>query len=66
MLLVGGAPFDETILMWCNYVARTPDEIRAARDDWEAHRRFGEVPAYNGPRLQAPDLLKFARPNPAS
>ena len=66
VLLVGGAPFAETILMWWNFVARTPDEIRQARDDWEAHRRFGDVPAYNGPRLAAPDLLRLARPNPAS
>jgi hypothetical protein len=40
--------------MWWNFVARTPDEIRAARDDWEAHRRFGDVTAHNGPRLSAP------------
>lgn len=66
VLLVGGAPFDEPILMWWNFVARTEEEIVAARDDWEAHRRFGDVPAYRGPRLAAPDLLKFARPNPAS
>jgi hypothetical protein len=65
-LLIGGPPFPETILMWWNFVARTPDEIRDARDDWEAHRRFGEVVAYDGPRLPAPDLLRLARPNPAS
>ena len=66
VLLVGGEPFPETILMWWNFVARTPDEIRAARDDWEAHRRFGDVTAYNGPRLSAPELLRLARPNPVS
>jgi quercetin 2,3-dioxygenase len=66
VLLVGGPPFPETILMWWNFVARTPDEIRDARDDWEAHRRFGEVDAYNGPRLAAPDLLKLSAPNPVS
>lgn len=67
VLLVGGAPFAETILMWWNFVARTPEEIRRARDDWQAHhRRFGDVPAYDGPRLEAPDLLKLAHPNPAS
>ena len=66
ILLVGGLPFPETILMWWNFVARTPEEIRQARDDWEAHRRFGEVPAYNGPRLPAPDLVRLARPNPVS
>jgi redox-sensitive bicupin YhaK (pirin superfamily) len=66
VLLVGGAPFPETILMWWNFVARTPDEIRAAREDWEEHRRFGEVPAYRGPRLPAPALVRLARPNPVS
>jgi redox-sensitive bicupin YhaK (pirin superfamily) len=63
-LLIGGAPFGETILMWWNFVARTPDEISEARDDWEAGRRFGEVRAYEGPRLAAPPLV--ARPVPAN
>jgi redox-sensitive bicupin YhaK (pirin superfamily) len=66
VLLIGGTPFPETILMWWNFVARTPDEITQARDDWEAHRRFGEVPAYNGPRLPAPELTRLAQPNPIS
>jgi redox-sensitive bicupin YhaK (pirin superfamily) len=66
VLLIGGAPFGETILMWWNFVARTPEEIRQARDDWEAHRRFGEVRAYKGPRLAAPDLIRLANPNPVS
>jgi len=38
----------------------------AKRDDWEAHRRFGDVPAYNGRRLAAPDLVRLAAPNPVS
>jgi quercetin 2,3-dioxygenase len=66
VLLVGGIPFPETILMWWNFVARTSDEIRQAREDWEAHRRFGEVVAYDGPRLNAPELVKLAPPNPVS
>ena len=66
VLLIGGRPYDETILMWWNFVARTPEEIRLAREDWEAHRRFGDVPAYKGPRIPAPDLLKLATPNPVS
>jgi quercetin 2,3-dioxygenase len=65
-LLIGGPPFPETILMWWNFVARTPAEIADARADWEAHRRFGDVPAYNGPRLSAPSLMRLARPNPVS
>lgn len=63
-LLIGGAPFAEPILMWWNFVARTTEEIVAARDDWEARRRFGEVRAYAGDRLPAPRFL--ARPVPAN
>jgi quercetin 2,3-dioxygenase len=63
-LLLGGAPFDEKILMWWNFVARTTAEIEAARDDWEKGRRFGEVAAYDGPRLPAPRFT--ARPVPAN
>jgi len=66
LLLVGGPPFPERILMWWNFVARTPQEIAAARTDWEERRRFGEVTGYSGPRLAAPSLLKFANPNPVS
>jgi hypothetical protein len=66
VLLIGGPPFPETILMWWNFVARTPDEIRDAREDWEAHRRFGEVAAYKGARIPAPELVRLAQPNPVS
>jgi quercetin 2,3-dioxygenase len=62
VLLLGGAPFGETVLMWWNFVARTTDEIVAARADWQAGRRFGEVRAYEGPRLEAPPFV--ARPVP--
>jgi hypothetical protein len=48
LLLVGGPPFPEKILMWWNFVARTPQEIADARTDWEERRRFGEVTGYSG------------------
>jgi len=63
-LLLGGAPLGETVLMWWNFVARTADEIVAAREDWQAGRRFGEVRGYPGPRLEAPGYV--ARPVPAN
>ncbi len=56
-LLLGGAPFGETILMWWNFVARTTEEIVAAREDWEAGRRFGVVRSYKGERLHAPPFV---------
>ena len=67
LLLIGGVPFREPVVMWWNFVARTRDEIAAARDDWEAGReRFGEVRAYEGARLNAPPLSRIVPPNPAS
>ncbi len=66
LLLIGGMPFPEKILMWWNFVARTPEEIRQARDDWENHRRFGEVKGTQLKRLSSPDLTRLAPPNPVS
>jgi redox-sensitive bicupin YhaK (pirin superfamily) len=56
VMLLGGVPFGETILMWWNFVARTAEEIQAARENWQQHR-FAEVPTYQGPRTEAPDLV---------
>ena len=64
VLLIGGPPFPETILMWWNFVARTAEEIAQARTDWEERRRFGDVVAYNGPRLERaqPDAIRASEP----
>jgi redox-sensitive bicupin YhaK (pirin superfamily) len=56
VLLLGGPPFGEAIVMWWNFVARTHQEIEEARQDWVQRRRFGEVKAYRGQRLDAPPL----------
>jgi redox-sensitive bicupin YhaK (pirin superfamily) len=56
MLLLGGAPFEEQIVMWWNFVGRSNDEIAAARADWVSGDRFGNVAGYDGFRLPAPDL----------
>ena len=56
VLLIGGEPFGEEVLLWWNFVARTRAEIEAARADWEAGRGFGEVRGYPGARLAAPQL----------
>lgn len=44
MLLVGGTPFEEPILMWWNFVGRDKAEITEARDQWMTNDpRFGVV-----------------------
>ena len=44
LLLLGGEPFPEPVLMWWNFVARTEQEIDAAYDSWTAQDdRFGRV-----------------------
>ncbi|GHG78181.1 hypothetical protein GCM10018779_57800 [Streptomyces griseocarneus] len=55
-LLLGGEPFEERIVMWWNFVARTNDEIAQAREDWMTGDRFGDVHGYDGDRLGAPAL----------
>lgn len=43
-VLLGGEPFDEPILMWWNFVARTREEIDTAYASWSAQDdRFGRV-----------------------
>ncbi len=56
LLLLGGEPFEEQLVMWWNFVGRSGDEIAQARKDWEEGVRFGEVHGYDGARLRAPAL----------
>jgi quercetin 2,3-dioxygenase len=63
LLLLGGVPFSEEILMWWNFVARTGEEVATARAQWQAgpptggpDHHFGAVPGYDGPALAAPEL----------
>ena len=55
VLLLGGVPFEEQILMWWNFVARDHDEIEAARAEWMNQERFGVVRDAGAP-LPAPSL----------
>ncbi|MFF7989238.1 pirin family protein [Kitasatospora xanthocidica] len=56
VLLLGGEPFDEKIVMWWNFIGRSTEEIARARADWMSGTRFGEVHGYAGDRLPAPEL----------
>jgi len=64
ILLIGGAPFGEEILVWWNFVARTPVEIETATRDWNAGR-FGAVTGSPAPPLIAPSVAGLnLRPSP--
>lgn len=54
VLLIGGEPFKENVLLWWNFVGRTRDEIATATETWNAHTAFGEVQGYIGDPLPAP------------
>ncbi len=44
VLVLGGVPFEEQVLMWWNFVGRTREELSAAVQEWnEGSARFGEV-----------------------
>lgn len=56
VLLIGGTPFGEKILVWWNFVARTREEMAEATRDWNSGRRFGAVHGSPAPALIAPDV----------
>ena len=55
LLLLGGPPFGEEILLWWNFIGRSQQDISDAVAGWNAgDPRFGEVRGYPGQRLAAP------------
>ncbi|HZE38188.1 MAG TPA: pirin family protein [Stackebrandtia sp.] len=63
VLLLGGRPLGERIVMWWNFVGRDHDEIAAFRDEWQAARgagaeagRYGPLPSEWTTTLPAPEL----------
>ena len=63
VLLLGGEPLGEQIVMWWNFIGRSHEEVVAFRAQWQADvvegtdtaGRFGRV-AYHGAALPAPAL----------
>ena len=64
VVLLGGVPFGEELVMWWNFIGRSHDEIVDFRRQWQADvigrdnpdGRFGTVEGYDGDPLPAPDL----------
>ena len=79
IVLLGGEPFPEQIVMWWNFVGRTHEEIQQFRQEWQDEsERFGAVEGYVGkggpganaeglgrlPAPRLPDVTIKARRNP--
>ncbi|WP_345025362.1 pirin family protein, partial [Nonomuraea roseoviolacea] len=56
VLVIGGEPFAEEIVMWWNFVGRDHDEIVAFRKEWMEGDGFGAVEGFDGAPLPAPVL----------
>jgi quercetin 2,3-dioxygenase len=62
LVLLGGPPFGEQIVMWWNFVGRSHEEVVAAREQWQAERghdpqgRFGAFDYPGDESLPAPAL----------
>jgi hypothetical protein len=62
LMLLGGAPFEEEIVMWWNFIGRSHEEVVSQRDDWNGDGvswtppRYGEVAGFDGDRLLAPPM----------
>ncbi len=64
VLLLGGEPLGEQIVMWWNFVGRSHDDVVQFRAEWQrdviddedADGRFGSIPGYPGSALPAPEL----------
>ena len=74
LMLLGGAPFEEEIVMWWNFIGRSHEEIVEMRQAWNGSGvhdepgRFGAVRGFAGDRLLAPPMPTIrlkARPRSA-
>jgi redox-sensitive bicupin YhaK (pirin superfamily) len=57
VMLIGGEPFTESLVMWWNFIGRSHDDIAQAREEWEeASDRFGHVEGHDGQLIPAPPM----------
>ncbi|PTW91322.1 hypothetical protein C8A06_1042 [Microbacteriaceae bacterium MWH-Ta3] len=57
VMVLGGQPFGEKIVMWWNFIGRTHAEVTQAREQWNSgDQRFGSFTDRIGGRIPAPDL----------
>lgn len=69
VLLIGGQPFEEELVMWWNFIGRDHDEIAAFREEWQAglthgSKRFGHLPPMEAlPAPEMPSVQLKSRPS---
>lgn len=59
LILLGGVPFEESIVMWWNFIGRSHEDVVAYREEWNARSdHFGAVTGYDDADtwLPAPEL----------
>jgi redox-sensitive bicupin YhaK (pirin superfamily) len=64
IVLLGGEPLGEQIVMWWNFIGRSHEDVVTYRTQWQGeviagadpHGRFGTVEGYDGMPLPAPEL----------
>ena len=57
LMLIGGEPLEDELIMWWNFIGRTHEDIERAREEWEAAaERFGHVDGHDGQVIPAPPL----------
>jgi redox-sensitive bicupin YhaK (pirin superfamily) len=57
LMLIGGEPFGEELVMWWNFIGRSHEEVAAAREEWEAAAaRFGRVEGHGDRVIPAPPM----------
>ncbi|SDH62382.1 hypothetical protein SAMN04515691_0663 [Leifsonia sp. 98AMF] len=64
IVLLGGEPLGEQIVMWWNFIGRSHEDVVVYRAQWQGeviagadpHGRFGTVEGYDGTPLPAPEL----------
>lgn len=57
ILLLGGEPFDERILIWWNYVARSQEEIDVAGQEWNAQILDNRSGRFGAPVVSGLDTI---------
>ena len=67
VMLLGGTPFDEEIVMWWNFIGRSHDEIVAYRTAWDRRDpRFPPVVDRGERVMEAPPMPTVAlKPRPS-